>query len=458
MIDVDSFIKYYFVFEVAANPEITQSSVFFYKDGPNDVLHAGPVWDFDSAFASYTSEQLGGDPVQDYVKNARVLRNMGNGWFTQLFRNEEFVAQVNQLFEEQLEAEVNALPARIDEYAAGIEQSAAANFERWDVLGEPSVFPGGRGHIVADTWEEEVSYLRDWVETRVVHLTSAYGSGMPVMQYAAHVANVGWQPAMTSGQIVGTAGQSLQVEALDLSLLQDTLGGTFQSNAHVEQVGWTGWQTGDATIGTTGRSLQLEAVRFRLTEELAATFDIEYRAHVQNIGWMGWVKNGLTAGTTGRSLQIEAVQIRLLEKTDPSTDASIEYSGHVSNIGWMPAVSDGAVAGTTGQSLRLEALKVEDPTAAYSGDIQYRAHVQNVGWMAWTDSSNYIGTVGRSLQMEALEIRLTGDLADHYSIRYRAHVQDIGWQDWVADGQTAGTTGQTRRVEAVMIELVPKAP
>ena len=143
MIDVESFIKYYFVFEVAANPEITQSSVFFYKDGPNDVLHAGPVWDFDSAFASYTSEQLGGNPVQDYVKNARFLRNRGNGWFTQLFRNEEFVVQVNQLFEEQLEAKVVALPTRIDEYAAEIAESAAANFERWDVLGEPSVFPGG---------------------------------------------------------------------------------------------------------------------------------------------------------------------------------------------------------------------------------------------------------------------------------------------------------------------------
>ena len=76
--------------------------------------------------------------------------------------------------------------------------------------------------------------------------------------------------------------------------------------------------------------------------------------------------------------------------------------------------------------------------------------------MAWTDSSNYIGTVGRSLQMEALEIRLTGDLADHYSIRYSAHVQDLGWHVRVSDGQTAGTTGQIRRIEAVMIELVPK--
>ena len=34
IIDVDSFVKYYFVFELAENPEIVSSSVFFYKDGP----------------------------------------------------------------------------------------------------------------------------------------------------------------------------------------------------------------------------------------------------------------------------------------------------------------------------------------------------------------------------------------------------------------------------------------
>ena len=73
-----------------------------------------------------------------------------------------------------------------------------------------------------------------------------------------------------------------------------------------------------------------------------------------------------------------------------------------------------------------------------------------------TNSSNYIGTVGRGLRMEALQIKLTGELADHYSIRYSAHVQGIGWQDWVVDGQTAGTTGLAKRVEAVKIELVPK--
>lgn len=457
MIDVDSFIKYYFVFEVAENPEITQSSVFFYRDGPNDVLHAGPVWDFDSALASYTVERLGGDPVQDYIKNARFLRNTGNGWFTQLFRNEEFVALVNQMYEEELQDSVEALPGRIDAYAAEIQQSAAANFERWNVLGQPSVF-GAPGHIVADTWEGEVSYLRDWVERRVAHLGTAYSSGMPILQYAPHVADLGWQPAMTSGQIAGTSGRTLQLEALDIALLPHDMGGTLQSNAHIQNIGWNGWQTGDTSIGTTGMSLQLEAVRFRLTDQLATSYDISYRVHVQNIGWMGWVRNGSTAGTTGLGLQIEAIQIRLLDKTEPATGPSVEYSAHVANIGWMPHVADGAVAGTTGRSLALEAIKAELTRVDVPGDLEYRAHVQNIGWMAWTDSSNSIGTVGRALQLEALEIRLTGELADHYSIRYRTHVQDIGWQDWVADGQTAGTTGQGKRAEAVIIELVPKAP
>ena len=454
MIDVESFIRYHFVFEVAENPEITQSSVFFYRDGPNDVLHAGPVWDFDSAFASYTAEHLGADPVQDYVKNAQFLRNQGNGWFRELFRNEEFVALVNQTYQDELEAEVNAVVGQIDGYAAGLTQSAAANFERWDVLGQPSVFPGGR--LVADTWEGEVSYLRDWVEERAAHLASAYGSGMPILKYAPHVAAIGWQPAMTSGQIVGTTGRALQVEALDISLLSNSLGGTMQSKAHIQNVGWTGWQSGDTRLGTTGRALQLEAVQFRLLNQLAASYDVSYRVHVASVGWMDWVENGATAGTTGRGLQIEAIQIRLLENADPVAETSVVYNAHISNIGWMPEVSDGAVAGTTGRALTMEALQAVVANSEYAGDLEYRAHVQNIGWMNWTGSSEYIGTVGRALRMEAFEIRLIGELADHYSIRYSAHVQNIGWQEWVADGQTAGTTGQSKRVEAVKIELVPK--
>ncbi len=75
IIDVDSFVKYYFVFEMMENPEITQSSVYFYKDGPGGKLFAGPVWDFDSAVGNYDkTEPYGADYRSEYVKNAQTLR------------------------------------------------------------------------------------------------------------------------------------------------------------------------------------------------------------------------------------------------------------------------------------------------------------------------------------------------------------------------------------------------
>jgi uncharacterized protein YjdB len=459
LIDVESFIKYYFVFEIGENPEITQSSVYFWRNGPEDVLHAGPVWDFDSGFASYATEALGGDPVQDYVKNAQFIRQRGNGWFIQLFRNEEFVTLVNEVFETQLEPKINGVLAKIDGYKAGLTQSAAANFTRWpNVLGKPSVFTLG-GRMVAPTWDGEVSYLRDWVAKRVAHLSSAYGSGMPIFQYATHVSSIGWQNEMTSGQIAGTTGQALQVEAVDLALLNNTVSGSVRSRAHVQAIGWTAWQNGDSPLGTTGRGLQLEAVQFELTGDLATRYNVSYRVHVQAVGWMNWVMNGTIAGTSGRALQIEAIQIRLLEKPSPSAEEStVAYRTHVQAIGWMAEVADGATAGTTGRSLAMEALQASATSNLYSGGLEYRAHVAGIGWMGWSDHSDYIGTVGRALRMEAVEIRLTGELAEHYSIRYMAHAAGIGWQDWVTDGQTAGTTGESRRLEALRIELVPKAP
>ena len=103
--------------------------------------------------------------------------------------------------------------AGIDEQAALLPESAAANFQRWpNVLGQPSVFTAS-GRVVAPTWQGEVQYVRDWVERRTRHLEEAYGLGMPILQYAAHTASIGWQRPLTQGQIVGgpvNAGRQLE--------------------------------------------------------------------------------------------------------------------------------------------------------------------------------------------------------------------------------------------------------
>ena len=66
------------------------------------------------------------------------------------------------------------------------------------------------------------------------------------------------------------------------------------------------------------------------------------------------------------------------------------------------------------------------------------------------------GTKGKSLRLEGIRIKLTGEIANRYSIEYRTHVQNKGWQDWERDGGMSGTTGQSLRLEGIRIRLVKK--
>jgi uncharacterized protein YjdB len=272
--------------------------------------------------------------------------------------------------------------------------------------------------------------------------------------YQAHVANLGWMPSVFDGATAGTTGRALRLESLRMSVAGDPVTGDILWRGHVENVGWQPWTTSATAIGTIGRSLRLEAFELRLTGDLANRYSIRYRAHVEDIGWQSYRVDGATAGTVGQARRVEAVTIELVPKMPAAFNAT--YSAHVQRIGWQPEVSNGTVAGTTGRALRLEALRLRVASTTSSGDIQWRGHVQNIGWQPWVTSSSSIGTTGLGLRLEAFQVKLSGDLADHYSIHYRAHVQDIGWQAWVKDGAMAGTTGLGKRVEAVQILLAPR--
>ncbi len=316
-IDVASFIKYYFISEFVENPDVSSSSVYFYKDGPGDKLHAGPVWDYDISLGNYATANRGGNPTEDYVKN-ELLTVRGNGgfdWWTQLFRNQAFAAQANSTYE-TLKPLVNAVPSKIDGYQTLIARSAAHNFVVWpNVLGKTSVIAFNGGHTpIKSTWAAEVALLRTWASQRASFLAHNYGSNVPVLRYAAHVQGIGWQPTMSTGQMAGTTGLSLRAEALRITDTNTTTTGSVIGNAHVQNLGWMGYQAPGAVIGTVGRSLRMEAIQLKLTGNLATSYNIGYRVYVQNKGWMSWVSNGATAGTTGLSLRIEALQIRITKK------------------------------------------------------------------------------------------------------------------------------------------------
>jgi hypothetical protein len=316
LIDVDSFVKFYYVMEQTANPEITMSSVYFYKDGPASKLFAGPVWDFDTAMGNFDkARHLGSDPKADYAKNAQLLQQSGNGFFFDLFRSKDFVNRANQLWQAGISQQVGLMPAKISRWENEIKASAASNFAVWPILGTSTLLTSA-GKDYHSTYAGEVGYLRDWIATRARVLIKEQGA-TPMLRYLAHVQNIGWQRKVNTGQVAGTIGQSLRTESFILETPGSNAIANIEATAHVENVGWMGWRNASG-IGTTGLSLRMEAIQFRLTGALASQYDISYRAHVQDVGWQSWVSNGATAGTSGQAKRIEAIQVRLLAKATPA--------------------------------------------------------------------------------------------------------------------------------------------
>ena len=138
--------------------------------------------------------------------------------------------------------------------------------------------------------------------------------GNPGLVYSTHVQYIGWQNQKASGEVSGTDGQSLRMEATRIYLDPAGLDGSLEYRAHVQYIGWQDWVSSGEMIGTSGQSLRMEAFQIVLTGEIAAKYDVVYRAHVQYLGWQPWVVNGATAGTNGKSLRMEAIRISLVKK------------------------------------------------------------------------------------------------------------------------------------------------
>ena len=260
-------------------------------------------------------------------------------------------------------------------------------------------------------------------------------------EYSAHIQKLGWMESTNGGEMAGTTGFSLRMEAFKASLSNGLKG--IEYRTYIEDSGWEADYKQDGEIsGTTGESKRIEAIQLRLYGELANDYDIFYRTHVQKIGWTDWVKNDTVSGAAGESLRIEAIQIKIAEK-----DPGLTYTPHVQSYGWLDWVKDGELAGTTGESKRLEAIKIKLDEAG----IKYTPHVQAYGWLDWVKDGELAGTTGESKRLEAIKIKL-----DEAGIKYTPHVQAYGWLDWVKDGELAGTTGESKRLEALEIRLVKK--
>lgn len=249
----------------------------------------------------------------------------------------------------------------------------------------------------------------------------------PHIQYQTHVQDVGWQNTKRDGELAGTEGRSLRVEALQIKTINLPEGVTLRYQTHVQDIGWQNWKQNGETAGTSGKSLRIEAMRIELegTEE----YSVKYRMHVQDIGWQDWCYDGETAGTQTLSKRIEAIEIQIVPKIketkiEMSLDNSIgtisptnkKISGwimsSVENINLKIFIDEKEVDTT-----KLTRTTRQDIINSKKGFGNERVYNQTPGFELYIDFSKYsLGT--HSITIQALyKNNIIKELKNDFDIR-----------------------------------------
>ncbi|MBQ6550983.1 MAG: CotH kinase family protein [Lachnospiraceae bacterium] len=156
--DMESFAELYLINEMLLNKEIIATGLFMYIDGEDDLIHAGPVWDFDTCM-----NNMGDSADTNFLALRGSTYNKQTDLFALLCTYEEFVLLVDELYRETYLPILRRVPEYIDVLCEEIKDSAAMNYRRYPtVLGTKSV----KGDVILGTFEENVSAMSDWLTAR----------------------------------------------------------------------------------------------------------------------------------------------------------------------------------------------------------------------------------------------------------------------------------------------------
>lgn len=167
-IDLDSFVDFFLVNELAHNADAYRISTYMYKDRGGK-LHMGPVWDFNLSLGNDEQQYRYSPETWIYQYNQNLPNDLWlvPFWWERLTEDPLFRDMVKQRWNELRAGDWNdqALEKLITDLTQPLIDDGAVdrNFKRWLVLGQPV----WGNSFVGDTYEEEVQYMRDWLDQRL---------------------------------------------------------------------------------------------------------------------------------------------------------------------------------------------------------------------------------------------------------------------------------------------------
>ena len=160
-IDMDSFVDWFLINEISKTVDAQWFSSIYFTYVPGEKIKMGPLWDFDLSYGNvdYADPQY---PEGFWVKD--------NPWISRMFEDPYFVSLVEDRFVYYYN-NLGHFNEVIDNNSAYIENSQTVNYEIWETLGT-YVWPNP---IWFNTYDEEVTHLKQWLSARLNWLAQEFG-------------------------------------------------------------------------------------------------------------------------------------------------------------------------------------------------------------------------------------------------------------------------------------------
>lgn len=163
-IDVQSFVDFFILNELSANPDAYRLSTYMHKDRGGK-LKMGPIWDFNLAFGNDARSRT---ETWIYEYNTFYPEDLWlvHFWWTKLLDDPKFRSEVKTRWNDLRSGllSTSLLNSQIDQWVDYLESNGAIdrNYEKWDVIGTELPF----NSFVGASYEEEVTYMKDWIRDR----------------------------------------------------------------------------------------------------------------------------------------------------------------------------------------------------------------------------------------------------------------------------------------------------
>jgi len=175
-IDVNSFLDYFIVSEVARNVDAFKKSVYFFKekDSKGGKINAGPVWDFDWAWKNIWDcsafQATDGSGWSHLINDCPNIWPNSNGWMVRLLQDENFANALNKRYFELRKSYLSNeyLNSYIDSVQNLANEAQARHYSKWPILGTSVGAPEVDSQ--PSTYSGQVTKFKNWIQTRLTWL------------------------------------------------------------------------------------------------------------------------------------------------------------------------------------------------------------------------------------------------------------------------------------------------